>query len=45
MCPGMSFPQVLGLGMASGSQGWVNKASEGGLDSSDLLSGENEVLF
>lgn len=41
----MSFSQVLVLGMESPSQWELNKGSDGGLDCSDLLYIENEVLF
>lgn len=41
----MSFSQVLVLGMESPSRCELSTGSDGGLDCSDLLSWENEVLF
>lgn len=45
MCTIMRFSQVLVLGIENRSQGPLNKGLDGGLDCSDLLSQDNEVLF
>lgn len=45
MCTIMRFSQVLVLWIENRSQGPLNKGLDGGLDCSELLSQDNEVLF